>query len=156
MTDSIDIKLFKDESGNYDIGIDEDGDLAAENGFDTAILLSLFMEQRADPSEVSVPELRRGWIGNIMNEDPDDEWGSKIWLYYQSRVRDEELEAIIGFATDCFEWMVEDKHMKSVTFDGTLVTYGVTLSGVFRIAPDEIETRNFNLWEFTGNGNSIS
>lgn len=156
MTDSIDIALFKDADGIYDIDIDENGDLAHELGFDTAILLSLFMEQRAEPSEVSVPELRRGWIGNTMNDDQNDEWGSKIWLHYQSRVGTEELESIIGFATRCFDWMIEDNHMKSVTFDGNLVTYGVRISGLFKVAPDEIETRNFNLWEFTGNGNSIS
>ena len=45
-----DIKLFQ-ENGFFDIGI-ENGDFIAEDGFDTAIWVSLFTDARADESQV--------------------------------------------------------------------------------------------------------
>lgn len=153
MIDPVDIKLFRDQHNCYDIDINEDGDIAQEFGYDTAILLSLFMEMRASTSEQPVPELRRGWWGNLNNNDQTDEWGSKIWLHNQARSTTEALEANIGFAQQSLNWMIEDSHCQSITFDGRLTLEGQALDGIFKVSPDEIETRNFNLWEFTGNGN---
>ncbi len=153
MTDPIDIKLEQQANGLFDISIDENGDLTHEMGFNTSIFLSLLMERRADESEVTIPELRRGWWGNTLNEDEDatDEWGSKLWLYYQSRNRSDELEACIGFAGNSLNWMIQDSHAIGVDFnDSTLTEFGIKLNGTITISPDEIETVNFNLWEFTG------
>jgi len=151
MSDPIDIKLEQDESGLFDISINDDGDLTHEMGFNTAIFLSLLMERRADESEVTIPELRRGWWGNTLNEDTTDEWGSKIWLYYQARNRNEELEACIGFSEQSLAWMVEDSHAIGIDFNSsTLAGTRITLNGIITVSPDEIQTVNFNLWEFTG------
>ena len=152
MSDPIDIKLEQGDNGLFDISINADGDLTHEMGFDTAINLSLLMEQRADESEVTIPEFRRGWIGNIFNEDSTDEWGSKIWLYYQARNRNEELEACIGFSEQSLAWLVEDRHATGIDFNNsTLDGTRITLNGIINVSPDEVQTVNFNLWEFTGN-----
>ncbi len=59
-----------EKTGFYDIDIDSSGDIDKTDGFDTAILMSFFCERRADESEVTVAELRRGWVGNSFPYKP--------------------------------------------------------------------------------------
>ena len=71
-------------NNNYDLQIDSNGDILTDDFFDTSLLVSLFAEQRATPSEMPESHRRRGWIGN--ESTPGFEIGSKLWLYSQARV----------------------------------------------------------------------
>lgn len=68
----------------YDFQIDENGDIETEDQLETAILVSLFTDRRAEPSQVPKPQLRRGWVGDL--ETPSDPWGSTLWLLEQRRL----------------------------------------------------------------------
>ncbi len=52
------------------------GDVAAELGLETAVLVSLFTDARAGLGEVPEGEDVRGWWGDA----PTDRWGSLGWL----------------------------------------------------------------------------
>ena len=80
----IDAKLVEIGGGLYDIQLGDDGDILTEDAFDTAIIVSIFSDRRADESEALIPEMRRGWIGN--ESTPGIEIGSKLWLYEQARL----------------------------------------------------------------------
>ena len=94
-----DILLEQDEDNIYDISF-ENGDFKLTDGFDTAIVLSLFTDARADSSEVSEPILRRGWIGNEQNENEDDNFGSKIWLLEQARTNEDTSNRSTTYSQD--------------------------------------------------------
>ena len=66
-------------NGAYDIQIASNGDILTQDFFDTYILVSLFSNRRANESEVLVPELRGGWIGN--ESTPGFEQGSGRCCY---------------------------------------------------------------------------
>ena len=76
--------LLEKQNGIYDISF-ENGDFKLTEGLDSSIITSVFVDQRAEPSEVSAPELRRGWVGNEQNEDPNYQVGNKLWQFFQAR-----------------------------------------------------------------------
>lgn len=117
---SLDLKLTADENGIYDIGIADNGDLEMIDGFDTALLMSIFCERRADASEVIDPKLRRGDWSNELNDIEGHEVGSKFWLIDQARNNQDAFNIGLDALNDGFNWMLEDDLVKSVEIDGSI------------------------------------
>jgi len=155
MATSTDILVKKNDSKIYDINIDTDGDFVKVDGFETAILMSLFGEVRADESEVRQPELRRGWIGNELNEEEGYEIGSKLWLLFQARATQQTLNRAIDFTQGGFTWMINNNFAKEINVDGTLMNSNILLDiDIIRI-DDITENRQFMLWDDTNFDNII-
>lgn len=102
--------------GFFDVGgacpdlIIEKGDLKADNGLETAALISMFSDKRITFEELPRGETdRRGWWADLISEQAEDEIGSKLWrLEAVGKVNNQtaiELEAIIA---EAFNWMLED------------------------------------------------
>jgi phage gp46-like protein len=134
---------------HYDIQMDANGDIATEDFFDTAILVSLYGERRADASEVALSQMRRGWIGN--ESTPGKEIGSKIWLYEQSRITRTVLLGIADAARECLEWLVEDGY--AISIDNVVaVPYGVDgirLEIAITRPNSKVEKRFYDFWDST-------
>ena len=135
--------LYADDE--YDFRLDANGDIATGDQLDTALLMSLFCERRAAESEMPVPELRRGWIGNAVT--PDFEIGSKLWLYEQARITRTTLNGITAEALAGLNWLVEDGIAESVIVNTTIAGLTVTLTR----QNSEVSTQFYKLWEGTGN-----
>ena len=73
------------ENGSFDLVI-ENGDFKNEEGFDTAIWVSLFTDARASESQVLIPENRRGWLGNLVSDVEERQLGSFLWLVEQRKL----------------------------------------------------------------------
>lgn len=142
-----DIALNND-SGFYDISI-TDGDFTASDGLDTAIIVSLVTDKRAAQSEIQQPELRRGWIGNEQNDDPDFQLGSKLWLLDQSRSNQDTLNRANDFIRDCFSWMFDDSLIKDLIVTGTLVSTNIIMSVTFKRFDNTVLNKQFSLWNNT-------
>jgi len=57
------------------------GDLKAEQGLATQVLICLMTDRRVDPSELRPGDENRGWIGDSFDRmDGEDELGSRLWL----------------------------------------------------------------------------
>jgi len=138
----IDAVLY-DEVG-FDIAFTAEGDIETADQLDTAVKMSLFCERRATPSEMPVPELRRGWIGN--EATPGFEIGSKVWLYEQARMTQTILNGLEAAAANGLDWLVDDaiavKLETSITPTELLIT-------AYR-PNSEVATFYYNLWEGTG------
>jgi len=155
MATNTDILLQKNDSKIYDISISSSGDFVKVQGFETAILMSLFGEVRANESEVRQPELRRGWIGNEHNDVEGYEVGSKLWLLFQSRAIQETLNRAIEFSQNGFQWMIDNNFAKEVNVDGTLLNANILLDiDIIRI-DNVTENRQFMLWDDTDFDNII-
>lgn len=109
--------LLTNEKGYYDFKI-ENGDFVSTTGFETALILSIFTDRRANAGEVVNIELRRGWWGNLILRNlinkPTFEIGSKIWLTYQSRITQNILNAIKNYIDESLFWLIEDGHATNI------------------------------------------
>lgn len=108
-----DLRLVKNEDGLFDLAV-MDGDFEAVNGFDTAILVSLFTDSRAQSFQVESAEYRRGWVGNVLTSGIGRSLGSLLWVYQQSRLTQDIINQIQIEAENCLGWLVEDGEAKSV------------------------------------------
>lgn len=135
----------------YDFEWDENGDIAHDNSLDTAIILSLFDEVRADESEVAPAEFRRGWLGNEINQD-DFEQGSKLWEFEQARITGSMLSDLGDVVRISLEHFVTDGLASSIDVKSPYLNNGRIMTEItFFNKNSEPETRFFELWNNTGN-----
>ena len=145
-----DILLEKNSLGYYDIDFDDDGDFVTTDGLDTAIIMSILCEKRADKSEITRPEFRRGDWSDELNDVTDYEVGSKFWLLYVARADEEALNFGIDVINEGLQWMIDDKLIKEVVTTGVISVRGITFTIKITQADDEIETFSFPAFEDTG------
>lgn len=144
----IDACLQEISGGLYDIQISSAGDILTVDAFDTAIIVSLLSDRRANQSEVATAHLRRGWIGN--ERTPGIEMGSKIWLYEQSRLTRSVLNGVTDAASQALNWLVEQGYADRIESVETFATaFGMRLEAVIRRPNSEVEKRFFELWQNT-------
>lgn len=149
----VDIAL--DESGNKGFPDFEfvNGDFKTVEGFEMALLMSVLCERRAEPSEVSAPERRRGWWGNEALDFENYNIGSKLWLLFQARSTQQTLNNAITYVRQGLQWMIEDNFLEDVNVTAEykqIKTEKVLEIMVFLIrSQNSVETRGFRLWQNT-------
>lgn len=147
-----DVRLLQGDDGVFDVVI-ENGDLEAEDGFETAIYISLLIDARAPSSIVFKPENRRGWLGNVATPVTGRELGGLLWLIEQSRLNQGTLNEAVSYARQALNWFVEDGLAEKVEVSGEIVPRsGITLTIVITALNGKTETHYVDLWEVTGNG----
>jgi phage gp46-like protein len=105
-------------------------DLVADEGLETAVLLSLFLDARADADDgVPIDQDPRGWWGDSFAVDAGDRTGSKLWLLG----REKQLASVAirakTYATEALAWLVDDGVASSIDVQATFVAMGsLTLS----------------------------
>lgn len=146
----IDFKLFRLDDGFWDIGLDLDGDFATEDAFDTAIIVSLETNARADASEVVVPELRQGWTGDLNSLGRI--MGGKIWLWFQARLTNRTTEGLVRAAEEALAWFKADGWVDQSPTAQALQRSSdlVELEIVITHPNGEVDRRYFDLWSNTG------
>lgn len=91
----------------------KNNDLVPVEGMESAILVSLFTDQRLDESQMDIPINRGGWFGNVLT--PNRELGSKLWAYENVRVS----SGLMGNIRDCakrsFDWMNKDNLTRKIS-----------------------------------------
>lgn len=145
-----DVRLTRNENGLYDLSI-LDGDFEAVDGFETAILVSIFTDDRAQPFQVSSADRRRGWIGNIETAAIGRSLGSLLWLYQQSRLTQDILNQMSIEAQSSLNWMVEDGEAKSVSAVVTRSGQRDILITIDIVTTDGRDQQYTVLWRNTGN-----
>lgn len=132
----------------YDFSIGADGDIVTEAFFDTAILYSLFGEQRATEAQVPDPFQRRGWIGNAGTTYQN---GSLLWLYDQERITRTVMNSIEDEAKRALQWLVDDGFaVRILGATATINNDRLLLRVTIERSRDNIETKLFDVWERTG------
>jgi phage gp46-like protein len=87
----------------------EDEDLARDDGLETAILISLFTDRRANLDELEEADADpRGWWADGLSTVDGDETGSKLWLLERAKATTETLERAREFAEESLQWLVDD------------------------------------------------
>ena len=99
----------------YDLVIGDDGDFVKLDSFDTALQISLIgSDRRASATEEPIPQKRRGWIGN---QYQPIEYGSKLWLLYQSRLTNETVNRARNYCQQALQWIVDLGYAQSILVD---------------------------------------
>ena len=141
---NIDLKLDQIK-GFFDIVFGEN-EITPTEGFDTALAVSLFTDQRATPSEQPNPLKRRGWIGDI---DAVDEIGSKIWFLEQARISTSTLNRAVDFAQKSLAWFISDGLAKKIDVTGNLEPDTVILNIVITTTDDNVISFSVDIWRKT-------
>ncbi len=110
-----DVKLFWKEWGG-DCAI-QGGDLAAEDGLTTAVVLSLFLDARAQDDD-TLPDNSgdpRGWWADTVAPAVDgDRVGSRLWLLHREKQLPEVLRRARTYAAEALQWLVDDGVARAV------------------------------------------
>jgi len=110
-----DIKITFDPekiSGDFSLS-SGGGDLKRELGLETAVLLSLFTDRRADDSDVFDGEDKRGWWADQLNQD-EYEIGSKLWLLDRSKTTPQTLVKAREYCLEALEWMIDEEVVAAI------------------------------------------
>lgn len=148
--DPTDFMFALDEDGIFDLVI-QDNTVQTVKSFDTAIQMIIFCERRADPSEVPLPQYRRGWWGNTVLSDTGFEIGSKFWLLFQERCTQEILNKGIDYLRQASQWLVDDGFLKSIEVSGKFVGIdGIEIFIKYNTLDGKVDSRYYTLWKNTG------
>ncbi len=112
----LDLKLEYNETTGFCDLVFEENDLKAENGLETALMISLFTDRRATNDEREIGE-QRGWFGDLLGETEGDQIGSKIWLLGRAKFTTETNSFLNKYATDACQWMIDDGLVKDVSVE---------------------------------------
>ena len=107
-----DIKIIWDSDfAEGDLGL-ADGDFTREEGLETAVMMSLFTDARADiddPLPDPQSENRKGWWGDKVSDIEDDVIGSKLWLLDRSKTDDAAITDAKAYIEEALQWMIDDE-----------------------------------------------
>lgn len=83
--------------------------LASDDGLDTAVIISLFTDARAEVDD-KLPHSgmdRRGWWGDAFANTPGDRIGSRVWLLPGKQTQ-QNLNAAREYAQESLAWLLKD------------------------------------------------
>lgn len=118
--------VFVDMNQGADFAIGAHG-LDEDDGLDTAVILSLFTDRRADADDALPGDGtdRRGWWGDVYPEVTGDMIGSRLWLLSREKQLQAALQRAKEYAEEALQWMVTDGVAKSVIATAMIVREGV-------------------------------
>lgn len=82
-------------------------DLVRDSGLETAVLISMFSDRRAD-LEDALPDNTKDLRGWWADATQSDKIGSRLWLLSRSKIEnDTNIDAEI-YIKECLQWMIDD------------------------------------------------
>ncbi|MHC4712002.1 MAG: phage GP46 family protein [Planctomycetota bacterium] len=132
----MDARLFFDlEQLAGDIAI-ESADVARETTLDTAVLLSVYSDRRAEHDDAlpSGEDDRRGWWGDSFLPVDGDRFGSRLWLLERQKTTDETLARALEYIRESLDWLVDDGIAAAVYVSGEWRSHATAVKvGRFRV-----------------------
>lgn len=102
-----DVALVWDAEGlQADWSVGAAGEVALAPPIETAVLVSLFTDARANDDDVLPPGQtdRRGWWGNLLDSQPI---GSRLWLLRRAKREPETLRLARDYIREALAWLIE-------------------------------------------------
>lgn len=127
------------------------GDIATDDGLQTAVIVSLFTDRRArvdDPLPQDGGD-RRGWWGDCANDDPADRIGSRLWLLERSKLTEAVATRAREYAREALDWMIADGVAVAVDVASQIVRPNALGLVITITRPDGSTRRIAYLWDAT-------
>jgi phage gp46-like protein len=104
------------------------GDLVMDSDLQTAVLISLFTDRRAEDDDILPDEFssRRGWWGDALDVNGvQRRIASRLWLLGREKQLTEVVARAKEYAEESLAWLVEDGVATAVTVDARVAAKGV-------------------------------
>jgi phage gp46-like protein len=138
-----DIKIIYDKDGYFDIDI-KNGDIQTDEDIETAVLISLFCDRRANDDEIDVLD-KRGWYGDLYSIQQNDKTGSKLWLLKREKLTALTIARIRNYSNEALAHLVEDKRVKDIDVNvEKLATEAVLLTVKVTLFTNEIKQYQYD------------
>lgn len=127
--------------------------LAADDGLETAVILSLFTDRRAEADDV-IPDGtrdRRGWWADAYpgSGSEGDKIGSRLWLLHREKQLPSVLARAEEYAREALQWLLDDGVAEHVEVTASIPRAGI-LGLVIRITRPRSPTVQFRFDAFWG------
>jgi len=135
------------ENGCYDLRL-ENGDLVADGGLETAIIISLFTDRRV--TQEQLPEFqtsRKGWWGDLLPVVDGDQIGSRIWTLNRSKITNETLRLHEDYAREALQHLVEDGVADRIEIEANYNDAFHLILDIGIIRPENQNTRFNIIWD---------
>ena len=139
--------VFVDMTTGADFALDQLG-LVEDAGLDTAVILSLFVDRRANDDDVlpGDPSDKRGWWADAFPVAPNDRVGSRLWLLSREKQLQSVLNRAQEYAQEALQWMLDDGVANSVVCNAQIIRNGL-LGLSIAITPPGVNTPNYYKFE---------
>lgn len=147
--------VFIGEKMISDFALDT-GALQADAGLETAVVISLFTDRRAEPDD-ELPDGsadRRGWWGDVSPPRVNgravdgDRIGSRLWLLGREKQLQSVVERARQYAEEALQWMIDDGICERIEVIAEIVRTGVLGLGItiYRPNVDAVSFRFDHAW----------
>ncbi|QPC44012.1 phage GP46 family protein [Kaustia mangrovi] len=128
------------------------GDLVLDDSLQTAVIISLFTDRRADDGDVLPVEFgsdRRGWWGDAFPYEDGDRIGSKLWLLNREKEMQVVLDRAEQYAREALQWLIDDRVCDRIDIEAEIVRPGWLGLGITIHRPDTdpVEYRFNYAWD---------
>jgi len=128
----------------------EDGDFAGDDTLETAIVISLFTDQRVPRQDLPDGEIsRRGWWGDMFPDVEGDQIGSLLWTLARKKQNNEIRALTETEAKKALQWMIDDGIVKSVSVEMGYFRQGFDTIKISLTRPDNEENSFAFQWNAT-------
>lgn len=128
-----------------------DGDLAVDRGLETAVLLSLFLDRRAENDDVPPSgdqNDRRGWWADQFATVEGDRIGSRLWMLSRSVITGETARRAEEYVREALAWMIEDRVVASIGVEIEVTTSNLFIAVTLaRPGKDPVAFRFAGVWD---------
>lgn len=135
------IAIVELEDGRFDIDFGTDGDFEQDSGLESAILMSLLLDNRATEEQVPAPSKRGGWFGI----DISGMQFSHLWLVNGRRTSDK-LNKGIEYCNEALQWLIDKGYATEINTEAEFVTEGIKLTVAITKPNGIVDNMVFNLW----------
>lgn len=90
------------------------GDLAIDRDLETAILVSLFTDRRADAGD-RIPDGSADLRGCWMDALSDEPLGSRLWLLRREKIIPETVARMKEYIEEALQWVIQKKVAQDIT-----------------------------------------
>ncbi len=132
----------------------EANDLVRDDGLETAVLLSLFTDRRADDGD-PLPDAqtdRRGWWGDDVPPIEGDRIGSRLWLLSREKESQGTLSRVEEYSREALRWLIDDLVVERVDVRAEIPRRGMLGLSVtiYRPQADPVTYRFNKAWAAQG------
>ena len=100
-------------------------DLDTEHVLETAVLMSLFTDRRAETDDEPTEQDRRGWWGDTFSRIKHDRIGSRLWLLRRSKETQETVNLAKLYAEEALQWLIDDSIAETLQVEARIIRRGV-------------------------------